>query len=70
MMRQKVSVPATRWLWCRARTDALAETTEFVGIGGIPRGFVTGVTTKLAMFKEVTCSRVQDGEGRWTINFL
>jgi hypothetical protein len=48
----------------------LAETTEFVGIGGIPRGFVTGVAMKQAMFKEVTGGRVQDGEGRWTINFL
>jgi hypothetical protein len=57
-------------IWRRARTNALAETTKFVGIGGIPRGFVTGVRTKLAMFKEVTCSRVQDREGRWTINFL
>jgi hypothetical protein len=57
-------------IWRRARSDALAETTEFVGIGGILLGFVTGVTTKLAMFKEVTCSRVQDREGRWTINFL
>ncbi len=54
-------------IWRRAGTDALAETTKFVDIGGIPRGFVTGVTTKLAMFKEVTCSRVQDGEGRWTM---
>jgi hypothetical protein len=57
-------------IWPRAGTDALAETTEFVGIGGIPHGFVTGVTTKLAMFKEFTCSRVQEGEGRRTINFL
>ena len=48
----------------------MAEMTKFVGIGGIPRGFVTGVMTKLAMFKEVTCVRVQDGEGRWTIKFL
>ncbi len=45
-------------IWRRAGTNALAETTKFVGIGGIPRGFVMGVTTKLAMFKEVTCSRV------------
>ncbi len=57
-------------IWRRARTDASAETTKFVDIGGIPRGFVTGVTTKLVTFKEVTCSRVQGGEGRWTINFL
>jgi hypothetical protein len=57
-------------IWRRAGTDALAETTKFVGIGGIPRGFVTGVRTKLVMFKEVTCSRVQDRESRWTINFL
>jgi hypothetical protein len=57
-------------IWHRAGTDALAETTEFIGIRGIPCGFVMGVTTKLAMFKEVTCSRVQDGEGRWTTNFL
>jgi hypothetical protein len=57
-------------IWRRAGTNALAEMTKFVGIGGIPRGFVMGVTMKLAMFKEVTCSRVQDREGRWTINFL
>jgi hypothetical protein len=25
-------------IWSRAGTDALAETTKFVGIGGIPRG--------------------------------
>ncbi len=24
-------------IWCRAGTNALAETTKFVGIGGIPR---------------------------------
>jgi hypothetical protein len=57
-------------IWRRAGTNALAETTEFVGIGGIPCGFVTGVPTKLAIFKEVICDRVQDGEGRWTINFF
>ncbi len=51
-------------IWRRAGTDALAEMTKFIGIGGIPRGFVMGVTMKLVMFKEVTCSRVQDGEGR------
>jgi hypothetical protein len=45
-------------IWCRAGTNALAETAEFDGKGGIPRGFVTGVTTKLAMFEEVTCRRV------------
>jgi hypothetical protein len=45
-------------IWRRARTDALAETTKLVGIGGIPLCFVMGVMTKLAMFKEVTCRRV------------
>ncbi len=29
-------------IWHMARTNALAETTKFVGIGGIPRGFVRG----------------------------
>ncbi len=49
---------------CRSRSNALAEPTQFVGIGGIPNGLVAGVTMKLAMFKEITCSGVQDGEGR------
>ncbi len=32
-------------IWRRAGTNALAETTKFIGIGGIPRGFVMGVMT-------------------------
>ena len=65
----------TRYLllcWRRAGTDALAESAQLVSIGGIPRCFVTWVTTKLVMFKEFTCRRIQNGYGRRVevINFL
>jgi hypothetical protein len=54
----------TRYLllcWRRARTNALAESAQLVSIGGIPSCFVMWVTTKLAMFKEFTCKRIQNG---------
>jgi hypothetical protein len=47
--------------WRRAGTDALAESAQLVSIGGIPSCFVTWVTTKLAMLKEFTCRRIQNG---------
>ncbi len=52
-------------IWRRAGTNALTEMTKFIGVGHIPSGFVPGVTTKLAMFKEVTCSRVQSAAQRY-----
>lgn len=50
--------------WCSPRANALAEPTQFVGIGGIPNRFVAWVPTQLAMLKEFTCGRVQYGESR------
>jgi hypothetical protein len=50
--------------WRSTRANALAEPPEFVSVGGIPNSLVAGVPTKLAMFKEFTCSRIQDREGR------
>ncbi len=47
--------------WRRAGTDVLAESAQLVSIGGIPRCFVTWVTTKLAMLKGFTCRRIQIG---------
>jgi hypothetical protein len=44
--------------------------TTTINHGGIPNGLVAGVMTKLAMFKEITCSGVQDGEGaKFTVLF-
>ena len=45
--------------WHRAGSDALAELAQLISTGGIPSCFVTWVMTKLAMFKEFTCSRIQ-----------
>jgi hypothetical protein len=62
----------TRYLltsWCVARSNALAELAKLVGIGSIPRGFVMGVSTKLAMFKELASCWIQDGQGRGAIDF-
>ncbi len=47
--------------WRRAGANALAELAQLVCIGCIPSCFVTWVTTKLAMFKEFTCRRIQNG---------
>jgi hypothetical protein len=47
--------------WRRAGSNALAESAQLVSIGGIPSCFVTWVMTKLAMFKEFTCRRIQNG---------
>ena len=50
--------------WCSPRANALAEPTQFVGIGGIPNRFVAWVPPQLAMLKEFTCGRVQYRESR------
>lgn len=35
---------------CWMFADALAEASNFIGVGGVPRIFVFGVTAELAMF--------------------
>jgi hypothetical protein len=62
--KEGVGTPYPLFGWRSSRANALAEPPEFVSVGGIPNSLVAGVATKLAMFKEFTCSRVQDREGR------
>jgi hypothetical protein len=62
--KEGVGTPYPLFGWRSSRANALAEPPEFVSVGGIPNSLVAGVPTKLAMFKEFTCSRIQDREGR------
>ncbi len=43
--------------------NALAKLTEFIGIGGVPYGFIFRVASVLAVFEHMTCSGIHDGEG-------
>ncbi len=47
----------------RSRTYALAKSPQFIGIRHIPLSFVTGVSTELAVFKELASSWIKYGQG-------
>ncbi len=46
-----------------SRANALAKSAQLIGIGGIPRTFVTGVSTELAVLEELASSWVEHGQG-------
>lgn len=67
-MMKKVLVPATGL--GRSRANALAKSAQLIGIGGIPRSFVTGVSTELAVLEELASSWVEHGQGSCAINSI
>ncbi len=43
-----------------SRTNSLAQSSELVGVGSVPRCLVAGIASEFAMLKEFTSGRVQD----------
>ncbi len=50
------------------RANALAETTKFISVHGIPHGFKMGIAMELAMLKKFTSGRDKDQQGQWAIS--
>lgn len=51
----------TLHVWhCWMFADALAEASNFIGVGGVPSIFVFGVTAELAVFQYYTSFMVED----------
>jgi hypothetical protein len=50
-------------------TNALALPSKFIGVRGVPGGFVAGVTTGLAMLKEFSSGGVQHQKSLWTVHW-
>ena len=43
-----------------SRSNSLAQSSELVGVGGVPSCIVAGISTELAMFKEFTSGGIED----------
>jgi hypothetical protein len=57
--KKGVSATHPQGAWGITRADVLAETPEFIGVQGIPGGFVAGVLMELLMFKKFSSGKVE-----------